>query len=62
VPDVHGRVRGVQPGDVGPQLADLGDEGLGLSHSTSISALTPTSTTPGGSSREATPECNNSQH
>jgi hypothetical protein len=38
----------VQPGDVGAQLADLGDQGLGLSHSTSISALTPMSTTPGG--------------
>jgi hypothetical protein len=40
-------VRGVQPGDVGAQLADLGDQGLGLSHRTSISALTPMSTTPG---------------
>jgi len=30
VPDVHRRVRGVQPGDVGAQLADLGDQGLGL--------------------------------
>jgi len=47
VPDVHRRVRGVQPGDVGAQLADLGDQGLGLSHSTSISTLTPTSTTSG---------------
>jgi hypothetical protein len=37
-------VRGVQPGDVGAQLADLGDQGLGLSHSTSISALAPMST------------------
>jgi hypothetical protein len=44
VPDVRRRVRGVQPGDVGAQLADLGDQGLGLSHSTSISALTPMST------------------
>jgi hypothetical protein len=26
-------------------LADLGDQGLGLSHSTSISTLTPMSTT-----------------
>jgi hypothetical protein len=53
VPDVHRRVRGVQPGDVGAQLADLGDQGLGLSHNTSISALTPTSTTHGGSTHEA---------
>jgi hypothetical protein len=46
----------VQPGDVGAQLADLGDQGLGLSHSTSISALTPMSTTPGGRTHGATPE------
>ena len=37
VPDVRRRVRGVQPGDLGAQLADLGDQGLGLSHNTSIS-------------------------
>ncbi len=42
--------------------ADLGDQGLGLSHSTSISALTPMSTTPGGSTHEATPESDNSQY
>jgi hypothetical protein len=36
VPDVYRRVRGVQPGDVGAQLPDLGNQGLGLSHSTSI--------------------------
>jgi hypothetical protein len=53
VPDVHRRVRGVQPGDVGAQLADLGDQGLGLSHGTSISALTPMSTTLGGSTRRS---------
>ena len=47
-------LRGVQPGDVGAQLADLGDQGLGLSHGTSISALTPMSTSPG--SAEATAE------
>src|ERR1700722_5533589 len=47
VRDVHRRVRGVQPGDVGAQLADLGDQGLGLSHGTSISALTPTGTMSG---------------
>jgi hypothetical protein len=29
-------------------LADLGDQVLGISHNTSISALTPMSTTPGG--------------
>jgi hypothetical protein len=46
MPDMHRRVFGVQPGDVGPQLADLGDQGFGLSHSTSISALTPVNTTP----------------
>ena len=38
VPDVHRRVRGVQSGDVGAQLADLSDQGLGLSHRASISA------------------------
>jgi len=31
------RVYGVQPSDVGPQLADLGDQSFGLSHGTSIS-------------------------
>ena len=51
--DLH---RGVQPGDVGPQLADLGDQGLGLSHRASITALMPMSTTPGDSVDEATPE------
>jgi len=49
VPDVHRRVRGVQPGDFGAQLANLGDQGLSLSHSTSISALMPMSSTPGNS-------------
>jgi hypothetical protein len=43
VPDVHRRVRGVQPCDVGAQLADLRDQGLSLSHNTSISTLTPMS-------------------
>jgi hypothetical protein len=43
---VHRRLRGVQPGDIGAQLADLRDQGLGLSHSTTISALTPMSTAP----------------
>ena len=37
-------MRGVQPGDVGAQLAHLGGEGLDLSHNTSIRALTPMST------------------
>jgi hypothetical protein len=46
---VHRRVRGVQPGDVGAQLADLGDQGLGLSHSTSIGTRTPMSTAPAAS-------------
>jgi len=55
-------LRGVQPGDIGAQLADLGDQGLGLSHGTSISALTPMSTVPSGRIREATPESDNSQH
>src|SRR6202042_508948 len=41
VPEVHRRVCGVQPGDVGAQKADLGDQGLSLSHSTSISMLMP---------------------
>jgi hypothetical protein len=41
VPHVHRRVRGVQPGNFGTQLADLGDQGLGLSHGASITALTP---------------------
>jgi hypothetical protein len=56
VPDVHRRVRGVQPGDVGAQLADLGDQGLSLSHSTSISTLTPMSTPSGRRTHEATAE------
>jgi hypothetical protein len=43
-------------------LADLGDQGLGLSHSTSISTLTPMTTAPGGSTHEATPESENNQH
>jgi hypothetical protein len=54
-------VRGVQPGHIGAQLADLGDEGLRLSHSSSISGLTSTSTAP-GSIREAIPESDSSQH
>jgi hypothetical protein len=44
VPDVHRRVRGVQPGDVGAQLTHLGSERLDLSHNTSIRALMPMST------------------
>ena len=62
MPDARRRVRGVQPGDVGAQLADLGDQGLSLSHSSSISGLTPMSTTPAGSTHEATSEGDNSQH
>ena len=38
MPDVHRRVRGVEPVDFGAQLADLGDQGLRLGHSASISA------------------------
>jgi hypothetical protein len=59
VPDEHS---GVQPGDVGAQSADLSDQGLGLSHNTSISALKPMSTTPAGSTHEATPKSDNGQH
>jgi hypothetical protein len=47
VPDVHRRVRGVQLGDFGAQLAGLGDQGLRLSHRASISTLTPLGTSQG---------------
>jgi hypothetical protein len=56
---VRRRVRGVQPGDVDAQLADLGYQGLGLSHSSSISGPTPMATTPDGSTHEATPQSDN---
>jgi hypothetical protein len=49
-------------GDVGAQLADLGDQGLGLSHSSSISGLAPKSATPAGSTCEAAPQSDKSQH
>ena len=47
MPDVHRRVRGVQPRDVGAQLADLSNQGLRLSHRASIRALTRMRTSQG---------------